>query len=167
MVWDGTKILVTTSGVAAGMFVSAGYMQTDAGFLATSGVCNNYNCLQAPTGGVLTRSARATKYTGIGNNTGSPTATTGDSSFPVAGDMYCDTATSPCTLKFYGGSGFVSVSTGGIPSINSLTGALTITNIANQTTVSSVGTTITIGAAQNICTSCSAHVLNGNGYGEQ
>ena len=135
MVWDGTKILVTTSGVAAGMFVSAGYMQTDAGFLATSGVCNNYNCLQAPTGGVLTRSARATKYTGIGNSTGSPTATTGDSSFPVAGDMYCDTGTSPCTLKFYGGSGFVSVSTGGIPSIQLPPrgggggGALTITNI--------------------------------------
>lgn len=160
MVWDGTKILVTTSGVAAGMFVSAGYMQSDSGFLATSGTCNSYNCLQAPTGGVFARSLRGTKYTGIGNNSGVPTATTGDSSFPVAGDMYCDTATSPCTQKFYGGAAWISLATGGVSSLNSLTGALSIVGTSNEIIVTPAGTNVTISTPQAIATSSSPTFAN-------
>ena len=36
---------------SASIAAATGFMQSDAGFIATSGTCNNFNCIQAPTGG--------------------------------------------------------------------------------------------------------------------
>lgn len=51
------------------------------------------------------------------------------------------------------GAGYVTLATGGVPSINSLTGALTIAGTTNEVNVSSFGTTITLSTPQAIATS--------------
>jgi hypothetical protein len=132
---------------------------TSSGFNAAT--CNIYNCLQAGSGGIYVRSSRASVYIGTGNSTGVPSATGGDGSFPVKGDMYFDNGLG--TERLYTASGWVSLATGGISSLNSLTGALNITNgsTTNQITVAPSGTTIALTLPQGIGTGSSPQFTNG------
>ncbi len=109
--WNNSTQLLTvnaTGSGAAGIAVGTGYMQADAGFLATSGTCNSFNCLQAPTGGLAGRSITASKYIQAGNSSGAPTVTSGDTF--AAGALYWDTMSS--AMQVYDGSGWISLGGG-------------------------------------------------------
>lgn len=152
--WTGTDFLISGTSSTQALWVRSGYTESANGFLATAATATNYNAIQAPGGGVAAVSGSFVSYTNGGNSTGIPAPTTGDAFH--AGAHYFDNGLGVerlCTLSTCsGGSGWVSMATGGIPSLNGLTGALTITPTANQTTVSASGSTIQIGAAQNIAT---------------
>ena len=77
-----------------------GYAQADGGFLATSGTANNYNSIQAPTGGMYANSFTALKYINSGSSAGVPTVTTGDSFH--GGAQFWDT--SQAVQRVYDGS---------------------------------------------------------------
>lgn len=104
-----TKLLTVTtltSGVA-GIGVANGYVQADGGFLATT-TCVSYQCVQAPTGGVEALSFAAVNYTQVGNHSGVPPLTTGDTF--RAGAFYFDTGSA--ALQVFNGSAWVSVGGG-------------------------------------------------------
>lgn len=110
--WNNGSQLLTvtaTSSSAAGIAVGSGYVQADAGFLATGATATNYNAIQAPGGGMSAINFTATKYIQTGQSSGAPSPTTNDSIH--AGAMYWDTGTS--AEKLYNGSSWVSLSTGG------------------------------------------------------
>jgi len=134
-----------------GLYVKNAYIQSDIGFLATTASATNYNAFQAPGGGMAGKSFTAVSYVQIGRSTGAPTLTSGDSL--NAGLLYWDNGAS--AAKIYNGSSFVTLATGGIPSLNSLTGALSITNgsTTNQITVTPSGTNIALTLPQGIGTS--------------
>lgn len=101
--WNNSTRLLTvnaSSSAAAGMAVANGYMQADAGFLATSSVATAYNSFYAPTAGMAGLSFTAVNYVQAGNHSGTPTATTGDSFH--SGALYWDTSTH--TLKVFNDS---------------------------------------------------------------
>ena len=114
--WDNTNRLLTITALDsahAGLGISAGFVQADGGFLATNVACAKYNCFQTPTGGMAGVSFSATKYVNLGNNNGTPTATTGDSF--NAGAMYWDTGTHALKV-FNDAASWVTVATGGATS---------------------------------------------------
>ena len=160
-VWDGAKLVITAaSSSVAGLAVGAGFVQADGGLLATAGTCTRYNCVQAPGGGAAALSFTAQNYvqTGnasIGSSSTPPTLTTSDTFH--AGAMYFDTSTSgggPCE-RVYNGTTWPclnSGSTGGVTSLNTLSGSLSIAGSTNGITVSSLGSTITLLTPQGIAT---------------
>jgi hypothetical protein len=81
-VWNNTGQALTVTALAAGdagIAVGTGFIQADQGFLATSGVANKYNVIQAPTGGMEALSFTASGYVQTGSYSGSaPTVTTSD-----------------------------------------------------------------------------------------
>jgi hypothetical protein len=161
--WDnGAQLLTVTAANSstAGIACATGYIQSDAGFYATLATATSYQSIQAPGGGVYGKSLRALNYTQIGNSAGTPTVTTGDTF--VAGALFWDTTAAG--LKIYNGSAWVGV--GGVTSLNSLTGALTIAGTANQVVVTPAGSTITLSTPQDIGTSSNVAFLsltiNGN-----
>jgi hypothetical protein len=158
-----TDLLIVGTAATQSFYASGGYAQADGGFLATSGTCVTYNCFQAPTGGVYAKSLRAVNYAGIGFSNGVPGATSGDTSYPVKGDMYCDTSIGGglCAQKFYNGSAWTVLATGGIPTLNGLSGALTITGTTNEIIVTPSGSTINLATPQAIATSSSPTFVNG------
>lgn len=83
---NGGQLLTITAASSAspGIAVGTGYIQSDAGFLATSGTATNYNAIQAPGGGMAGKSFTATKYVQTGSGAAPPTATTGDTLNPGA-----------------------------------------------------------------------------------
>ena len=153
LTWNGQDLVAIGVASTQTFYAQNGYAQADGGFLASSS-CVLYNCVQAPGGGVFAgKSVRALNYTGTGNSTGVPTATSGDTSFPVRGDMYFDNAAG--AERVWNGSAWQTLSTGGIPSLNGLTGALTIAGTASEITVTPSGSTITLTTPQAIATSSS------------
>lgn len=109
-----SKVLQITAlnSTSAGIAVATGFIQSDKGFLATSGVCTNYNCIQAPDGGLAGRSVTLTKYMQPGNGTTDPTVSTGDTF--NAGAMYYNT--SDACLKIHNGTSFSCITgSGGTP----------------------------------------------------
>lgn len=140
LTWDNTnrKVIIATTSGAAGIDVTGGYIQSAQGLYSPYA---NYNTIQAPSGGMLARSFRATVYLGVGQNSGAPTMTTADSL--AAGVMYWDTSGTPA-LKVYNGSAWQTP----VVSINSLAGpALSVTNGNGGISVSSAGSTISISNA--------------------
>lgn len=107
---------VASSSSVASIAAMTGFIQSDAGFLGTVGSCLEYNCFQAPAGGMEALSFSAVNYIGTGFSSGVPTATAGDSTFPNKGNMYCDTGSTPCVEKLYNGSAWVTLATGGATS---------------------------------------------------
>jgi len=106
-----TRLLTLTpsSSANAGLAVATGFVQADAGFLATVGTATLYNSIQAPGGGVAGKSFTATKYVQVGFGTSAPTATSGDTFH--AGTLYYDT-TNAC-LEVHNGSAFACVAGSG------------------------------------------------------
>lgn len=118
---SGQVAVITAASTSnPGLVVLSGYIQSDNGFdavvNASPSTARNWNVIQAPTGGMHALSFTADKYFEMGSNAGTPTATTGEPSFPHAGAMYCDTTGSPCVPKLYDGTGWVSLATGGATS---------------------------------------------------
>lgn len=152
--WNNSTRLAVINGLTntAGLYVANSYAQSDIGFLAINGPSPStpltYNAIQAPTGGVYARSLRAISYAQTGNSSGIPAVTTSDTF--TAGAMYYDTGLG--TERLFNGSTWVSLGVGGVASVNTLTGTLTIAPTANQVNVSSVGSTITLSTPQNIAT---------------
>ncbi len=110
--WDNINRLLTVNAAAAGnagVAVGIGFMQADAGFLATSGTCNSFNCLQAPTGGAAGRSATFTKYVQVGFGAAAPTLTTGDAIH--VGTMWFDTVNN-CVEVYDNTAAYVCLSSG-------------------------------------------------------
>ena len=73
---SGTVDVFSSIGVA-GVAVSSGFSQADGGFIATSGTCLNYNCIQAPTGGLEGKNVNLTNYLLMAPNA-SPSPSAGD-----------------------------------------------------------------------------------------
>lgn len=147
--YNGTLVQIATggAGAVAGLSVVTGFIQADAGFLANG--TTNFNAVQAPAGGMSAKSFSATNYIKMGHFSGAPTLTAGDSL--VQGTMYFDDiAGAP---RVWNGGAYVALGGGGgVSSINSLAGALTLTGTANEISVSSVGTTLTLSTPQQIGT---------------
>jgi hypothetical protein len=110
--WSTAGQLLTVTALnasSAGIAVGTGYMQADAGFLATPGTAVNYNSIQAPGGGVYAKSLRAINYTQVGSSAGTPSVTAGDALQP--GALYFNTALGQ--LQVYNGSAWAGVGGGG------------------------------------------------------
>ncbi len=152
--WNNGARQLLVNGIAgtADIVALGGWVQSDTGFVAvvngSPGTALNFNAIQAPTGGVFAKSFRATLYTQVGAGGSIPALTAGDAFQP--GAMYYDTIIG--APRVYNGSTWVNLATGGIPSLNSLTGAINIVGTVNQVSVASSGTTITLSTPQNINT---------------
>ena len=107
---QATQLLTVTalSSSVAGIAVGTGYIQSDAGFLATSGVANTYNSFNAPTGGMAAKSFTASNYIQSGSHSGAPPVTTSDTFH--AGALYWDTGSA--AEQVYNGSAWVSLGGG-------------------------------------------------------
>lgn len=133
----------------AGQVSLSGFFQANGatgGFTAPTDTA--FNTIQAVSGGVLARNGSFLKYVQIGNNSGAPTMSPGDTVNP--GTMYWDIGLA--AARIWNGFSYSTLSTGGISSLNSLTGALNIAGTTNEITVSAVGTTITLATPQAIGT---------------
>jgi hypothetical protein len=108
---SGTHLLTVQalSSSVAGIAVGSGFAQADQGFIATSGTCVKFNCLQAPTGGIEALSLTAANYIQIGNHAGAPPLTTSDAQHP--GMLYWDTVAN--NAEIWNGSAYVALATGG------------------------------------------------------
>lgn len=136
----------------AGQVSLSGFFQANGasgGFTAPADV--QFNAIQAVSGGMLARNGTFLKYIQMGNNAGAPSMSPGDTVNP--GTMYWDTTLA--APRVWNGFSYSTLSTGGISSLNSLTGALNIAGTANQVTVSAVGSTITLATPQSIGTASS------------
>jgi hypothetical protein len=92
-VWNNTSQLLTITAASSsspGIAVGTGFIQSDAGFLATSGTATLYNAVQAPGGGMAAKNFTATKYVQTGSGAAPPTATSGDTLNP--GAMFWNTS---------------------------------------------------------------------------
>lgn len=155
LIWDDTNkrlTVVGSSSLVQGIVVANTYVQADVGFAAINNGAPStpltYVAVQAPTGGVYARSLRAISYTQTGTSTGPPTLTTGDTL--NAGAMYWDTSGNE---RVYNGSVWVNLATGGLSSLNGLTGGVSIAGTANEITVAAGGSTVTLATPQPIATS--------------
>lgn len=145
--WNNTTrtLVVNTVAASQGLVVLGGYAQAEVGFLAAVNASPttplNYNAIQAPTGGVYAKSLRAINYVQTGSSAGAPAATTGDTI--SAGAMYWDTSG---VEKVFNGSVWVSLATGGLSSLNTLTGAVNITNggAINEIAVTTSGSSVVL-----------------------
>jgi hypothetical protein len=89
--WNGTAVIITTtSNTVAGLAVANGFVQADGGFLGTTLTCTNFNCIQAPGGGMTALSFTAANYIQSGQGSSTPSVTTSDSFHP--GALYYDTS---------------------------------------------------------------------------
>ena len=116
--WNNTGRVLTATALDsahAGIAVSGGYVQADAGFLATPFVATSYQAIQAPSGGVYSKSVTSLNYTATGASVGIPLFTTGQTSFPP-GTQYCDITSIPCSPQLWNGSAWVTLSSGGATS---------------------------------------------------
>lgn len=106
---------IAASSAVSGMNVQTGFMSADQGFIANSGICIKYNCIQAPTGGEAALSGTFVNYMqpgsfSSGGGGGTPTLTNSDTFHP--GAISWDTFGSGA-LKFYNGTSWVAFSSGG------------------------------------------------------
>lgn len=152
LTWNGTAVAINPGSAVAGLVIVSGFAQADTGFLAavngSPSTPLQYNSIQSPTGGVYAKSLRAINYAQTGSSNGIPALTGGDSF--IAGAAYFDTGLG--VERVYNGSTWTSLATGGVASVNTLTGALTISGTANQVNIASGGATITLSTPQSIAT---------------
>ena len=144
----------------AGLTVADGYISSDEGYVTAN---SSYQSFQNSSGGMYARSIRAVVYTQLGNNSSTPSVTTGDGF--AAGAIYWDTSGTPA-LKVYNGSTWVTLSTGGLSSINSMTGSagnivitnstgISIGNASNTVTITNTGVTSATGTTNQVNVSAS------------
>lgn len=109
-----------------------------------------YNAFQAPAGGMAALSFTARNYIQTGNASSTPALSSGDSFNP--GAMYYNTVAA-CE-ELYNGFSFTCLggSGGGVSSLNTLTGTLTLAGTTNQITVTPAGGTITLAFPSTIAT---------------
>lgn len=147
----------TLSGNGGFLYSPVANQVTLTGFFQASGATGGFtaptdtafNAIQAVSGGMLARNGTFLKYIQTGQNSGAPSMSPGDSVNP--GTLYWDNSLS--ALRVWNGASYQSLSTGGISSLNSLTGALNITcNLATSCTITPFGTTIQISAPQPLGT---------------
>jgi len=135
----------------AGQVSLAGFFQANGstgGFTAPTDTA--FNTIQAVNGGVLARNGTFLKYIQTGHNNGAPSMSAGDSL--NGGTMYWDDGLG--AERVWNGGAYISLVTGGIPSLNSLTGALNITcNLASSCSINASGSTVQITAPQPLATS--------------
>lgn len=112
--WDNSlqRLVVTAVANTAGIGVANGYVQADVGFQGTSGLANNFNAFDAPTGGMHAKSFTSINYIQAGNSAGVPPLTTADSAFHP-GAMYWDTTGGVGSMQVFNGTSWLSVATGG------------------------------------------------------
>ncbi len=164
----GVKLQVFGSIGVAGISVTSGFIQSDGGFytassattavnipngygsaLGWSAAGTSYNSIQVTSGGVLARSFTATVYVKVGQNNGIPAATSGDGI--ANGMLYYDTGTNLLMGRINGA--WVSIGGGGSIQINGQSGSsFTLQGTANRVTVTTVGTTTTFTAPQDLHT---------------
>lgn len=160
-IWNNSSQQLTiygsSSGVAA-LAVGTGYIQADAGFLATSGTANSYQSINAPTGGLYGRSHRSIVYSQIGNNAGAPTMTSGDS--VQAGCVYWDTTSG--YAKISNGSGYLPLNLTASTGI-SISGNSISTNLSSGTGISVSGATISVSLSAGTGISISGATITNTG----
>lgn len=151
LVWNNTSRLLavfSASSSNAAILASTGFIQSDAGFLASPG-CANFNCVQTQGGGMLAKSFTAINYIQTGQSASTPALTSGDSF--NAGAMFYNT-TAACE-QVYNGFTFSCIGGGGaVSSINGLTGAITLAGTTNQIAITPAGTTLTFSLAATVAT---------------
>lgn len=134
----------------AGQVSLSGFFQANGstgGFTAPTDTA--FNTIQAVSGGVLARNGTFLKYTQTGHNSGTPTMSPGDAL--NQGTMYWDDALA--AERVWNGSAYITLATGGIPTVNGLSGALTIACAATSScSIGASGATITITAPQPLST---------------
>lgn len=152
--WNSGAQLLTVTGIGgtAGLNVVTSYIHSDVGLIASDGGAPTtplpYNAIQAPFGGLFGQSLRAKNYTTTGSSNGIPAVTLSDAFAP--GSMYYDTGLG--AERVFNGTSWSTLAAGGVSSVNTLTGSLTIAGTTNQVNVSSVGSTITLSGPQNLNT---------------
>jgi hypothetical protein len=111
--WNNSTQLLTVNALSsanAGLAVSTGFVQSDAGFVSIA--CAQYNCFQPVNfggtlvGGMAALSFTAKNYIQTGNSSGVPALTTGDAIH--AGGQYFDTGSG--TAKVYNGTTWQNIS---------------------------------------------------------
>lgn len=129
--WNYTSQLLTITGMAgqAAIATGLGYIQSFEGFYvadAGSGTASrSYQTVHIAAGGVWARSVLATTYVFVGNSSGVPTGTPGDS-FPADGNIYYDTGSK--TFQGHQNGSWVTLSTGGAVSPAGSTNSVQVNN---------------------------------------
>lgn len=143
--WDDTnkKIILTTAGLTAAIDVAVGYIQTAGGFITTS---TANTAINASVGGIAGKFLIGTDSLFL-TEEAAPALSAGGQA-----RIYADNSAHTIKVSQNGGA---YTTLGGVSSVNSLTGTLTLQGTANQVNVSSGGSTITLSAPQNIATSSS------------
>lgn len=109
-------VVTASSSASAGIAVGVGYIQSDSGFLVTSGVSPSWQNIQAPTGGVYARNLYATTYTTTGTSNTPPLPTNGQPAFSGTaglGTLYCNTSVTPCVETLWNGVSWTALGSGG------------------------------------------------------
>lgn len=157
-----------TSGVA-GINLTGGYIQCAQGVFVPasgSGGTDSYQAIHLNTGGSWARSHFSQVYTQLGANSGVPTATTGDS-VTTNGCIYYDNTLHSIQAYVNGAWTTLATASGGVTSLNALTGALSVVGTASQITVSAAGSSVTLSLPNNVVingTSGTAGLTVSNGY---
>lgn len=165
LAWNNTSRLLavfSASPSVAGILESTGFIQSDAGFLASVG-CAGYNCVQTQGGGMLAKSFTAFNYVQTGHATTTPAVTSGDSF--AAGAMYYNT-TVGCE-EVYGGIAFACIGGAGGTTVNTFSGAISLVGTSNQITVTNASNTITLSLPATVTTTLFNSSATGSTIGLQ
>lgn len=135
------KFVITTSAAAEGLKVVNGYATADGGFNTSS---TSTTAIQAPNGQIFGKTMFVSDSY-LWQQEGAP-------ALSGAGQarMYADFG-GAMRVSINGGA-YTNLATGGVSSVNGLTGALGVVGTGNEINVSSVGTTITLSTPQAIGT---------------
>lgn len=157
--WNNAGQLLTVnaaSSASAGIAVGTGFMQADRGFVATSGTCNSFNCLQAPTGGMAAKNFSATVYIQPGTFAGAaPTVTSGDT-FATGAISY--SSTNNC-VAYFNGITWPCITAGGGGAVSAIIGTANQV-LANGTSGSSQTGAVTLTLPQSINTTATVNFGN-------
>ena len=124
LTWNNTTRLLTVTSSASsvpGILESTGFIQADAGFLATLATATQFNSIQAPGGGLYGKSLTALNYVQTGNSASNPPPLTNGDTYHqgaqffdigLGSQMLCTTGSCSTTVDTPG-SGWVALGTGG------------------------------------------------------
>jgi hypothetical protein len=147
-------VLVNGKASTAGIDITTGFGQADGGFIATTGTCNLYNCIQAQTGGVLGRNLTALSYLSMASASPSPTS---ESWASGPGVFWFNSSGSP-TFYFQSGTG---ASTTVAANVNA--NSITSTSTTQSFGAAGYYTSSATGANPTFTNANGCYLMNGNG----
>lgn len=138
------------------------YVRSDGGFASGN---TSYQAVNIPSGGVAARSVLASTYMFVGQSSGVPTTTPGDS-FPANGNIYYDTGTN--TFQGRQSGGWVTFATGGSVSPGGSTNSVQVNNAgsfsAGALTFNLSTNVLTVGTGGVGFASAPGYVVTGNAW---